>query len=120
MELIGIYTVDDNPGVHLIELMFNDSPVKVDVAAITQEIEGQSRDNWRSPWDERYLDEKGEKIIGDCYDIPKRGDTTRLIFFFHNIDFSRPLLTQEGHVTLTKPTVLPDRLKDKLPYESPD
>lgn len=120
MELIGIYTVDNNKDVHLIELAFDNSPDKVDVGQITQEVKGQPRGNWQSPWDEKYLDDTGEKVIGDYFDIPKAGGKTRLVFFFHDIDFSRPLLTQEGQLTLTKPTSLPDRLKDKLTYERPD
>jgi hypothetical protein len=120
MELIGIYTVDNNPDVHLIEITFDNSPDKVDVGQITQEIQGQPKGNWQSPWDEKYMDDKGEKIIGDYFDIPKDENKTRLVFFFHDIDFSKPLLTQEGQLTLTQPTLLPDRLKDKLTYESPD
>jgi len=120
MELIGIYTVDNNPDVHLVEVMFDDPPDKVDVGQITQEIKGQPQSNWQSPWDEKYLDDKGETIIGDYFDIPKDGDKTRLVFFFHDLDFSRPLLTQQRELALTKPTLLPDRLKDKLIYESPD
>jgi hypothetical protein len=120
MELIGIYTVDNNPDVHLVEVMSDDPPDKVDVGQITQEINGQPQGNWQTPWDEKYLDDKGETIIGDYFDIPKGGDKTRLVFFFHDIDFSKPLLTQEGQLALTKPTLLPDRLKDKLIYESPD
>ena len=120
MELIGIYTVDNSPNVHLVEVTFDSPPDKVDVGQITQEVTGQPRDNWQSPWDEKYLDDKGENIIGDYFDIPKGGEKTRLVFFFHDIDFSRPLLTQQGQLVLKKPILLPDRLKDKLVYESPD
>lgn len=120
MELIGIYKVDNSQDVHLVEITFDKSPDKVDVGQITQEIKGQPQGNWQSPWDEKYLDDKGEKIIGDYFNIPKGGDKTRLLFFFHDIDFSRPLLTQEGALPLTNPTSLPERLKDKLTYERPD
>jgi hypothetical protein len=120
MELIGIYTVENNEDVHLIELTFDIAPDNVDVGQITQEIQGQPQGNWQSPWDEKYLDDNGEKVIGDYFDAPKGGRKTRLVFFFHDIDFSRPLLTQEGQLTLTMPTSLPDRLRDKLTYERPD
>ena len=120
MKLIGVYTFDNNQDVHLIEITFDNSPNKIDVGKITQEIKGQPQSNWQSPWDEKYLDDKGEKIIGDYFDIPNDGNKTRLIFFFHDIDFSRPLLTQEGQLTLTRPTSLPDRLKDKIIYERPN
>ena len=120
MELKGIYNVDDKPDVHLIEIMFDDSPGNVDVGQITQGIEGQPRGNWQSPWDEKYLDDKGEEIIGNYFDLPKEKTKTRLIFFFHDLNFSRPLLTQYGPCILVKPTRLPPRLKDKLIYERPD
>lgn len=120
MELVGIYNVDNNTDVHLIELVFDNSPDEVDVSLITQEIKGHPHDNWQSPWDEKYLDMNGENIIGDFFSIPKDINKTRLVFFFHYIDFSRPLLTQAGHLDLRKPTSLPDRLKGKLHYERPD
>lgn len=102
MELIGVYKVENNSNVHLLELTFDNSPDKVDVGQITQEIKGQPQGNWQSPWDEKYLDDKGEKIIGDYFNIPKDGDKTRLVFFFHDIDFSRPLLTQKGQLSSKK------------------
>jgi hypothetical protein len=107
MELKGIYIVDNNSDVHLIEIQFDDTPGNIDVGQITQELEGQPRGNWQSPWDEKYLDDKGEEIIGDYFDIPKDG-------------FSKPLLTQDGQLNLTKPTSLPTRLRDKVKYERPD
>jgi hypothetical protein len=120
MELLGVYTVDNNPDVHLIELKFSISPDKVEPGKITQQIDGQPKGNWQSPWDEKYLDDKGENIIGDAFDIPRDGNTTRLIFFLHYIDFSRPLLTQGGQLALVAPTMMPNRLKGKLFYERPD
>jgi hypothetical protein len=120
MKLIGVYIVDNNPDVHIVEVSFNDSPANVKIWQITQEIERQSSDSWQSPWDEKYLDEKGEKIIGDYLDIPLTKTTTRIIFFFHFINFSKPLLTQYGELHLSIPTQLPERLKDKLVYEKPD
>lgn len=120
MKLIGVYNVEDNPNVYLIEVASDHSPDIVDVGQITQEVEGQPRDSWQSPWDEKYLDDKGENIIGDYFDVPKGGDKTRLVFFFHNVDLSKPLLTEEGPLVLIPPTALPDRLRDKLVYESPD
>lgn len=120
MELKGIYTVDDNSEAHLIEIVFDRSPDNVDVGQITQELEGQPQGNWQSPWGEKYLDDKGEEIIGDYFDIPTGLATTRLLFFFHDINFSKPLLTQDGPINLPRPTSLPARLRDKIKYERPD
>lgn len=120
MELIGIYSVDDNSDVHLIEVQFNDTPNNIDVGQITQEIKGQSPENWQSPWDEKYLNEQGDEIIGDYTDIPQDRLKTRLLFFFHYLDFTKPLLTQHGKLDLTNPTSLPERLRGKVKYEQPD
>lgn len=120
MKLKGIYIVDNNPDIHIIEISFNDSPGNIDIGKITQEIEGQSSDGWQSPWGEKYLDESGEKIIGNDFYIPLKEVTTRIIFFFHYLNFSKPLLTQYGELRLSEPTQLPDRLKDNLTYEKPD
>lgn len=120
MELIGIYIVEDNSDVHLLEIQFDDKPENIDIGQITQALEGQPRGNWQSPWDEKYLDDEGEKIIGDYFDIPKHKSKTRLLFFFHDLNFSKPLLTQQGELNLTKPTLLPTRLENKVKYENPD
>jgi len=120
MILNGIYTVDNNPEVHLIELTFDNPPEEIDIGLITQELKGEESDNWQTPWDEKYLDENGEKVIGDFAEIPQGQKKTRLVFFFHFIDFSKPLLTQSGQLTLIKPITLPLRLKDLINYEKPD
>lgn len=83
MELKGVYNVAGHKDVHLIELVFEDTPENVDVGKITQEILGHPHENWQTPWDEKYLDENGEKVIGDCFNIPKHDAGTRLIFYFH-------------------------------------
>lgn len=120
MELKGVYTVDGNPNVHLVEIVFDDAPGNIDVGQITQETEGQPAANWQTPWDEKYLDEKGERIIANYFDIPIEETKTRLLFFFHDLNFLKPLLTQNGQLHLTKPASLPARLLDKITYESPD
>lgn len=120
IELIGIYIITETPDAHLVELIFDCPPDKVEIEQITQEIEGEPKDNWQSPWNGKYLDDKGERIIGDGFSIPERETKTRLIFFFHYLDISRPLLTQEGELKLISPNPLPDRLKGKLVYELPD
>ncbi len=108
MELKGIYNVDNNSDVHLIEILFGDTPSNIDVGQITQELEGQPRENWQSPWDEKYLDDNGEEIIGDYFDIPEEGSKTRLLFFFHDLNFSKPLLTHDGRLNLTEPMSCPE------------
>jgi hypothetical protein len=93
MTVIGVYKVDNESDVNLIEMVINDNPTNVDIVEITQEIDGAHRMEWQSPWDEKYLNENGDKIIGDYLDIPSDGNLTRLVFFFHYLDFEKPLLT---------------------------
>ena len=120
MTLNGIYGVEDFEDVFLIELTINESPADVNVEEITQEITGVDRLDWQSPWDEKYLDEKGEGIIGDLSNRPPASELTRIIFFFHNLDFDKPLQTQYGQLKLTQPLEMPLRLKTLIKYESPD
>ena len=120
MSLNGVYNVDESPDVHLIELTFDHSPEEIDIGQITQEVKGKSKDDWQSPWDEQYLDEKGEKVIGNDFEIPQEQTRTRLLFFFHFLDFGKPLLTQFGQVSLTPPSTLPLRLRNLIRYKKPD
>ncbi len=120
MMLNGIYTVDENPEVHVIELTFDHPPDEIDVGQITQEILGRDKSNWQSPWDEKYLDENGEKVIGDYCEVPQDQAKTRLVFYFHFVDFDKPLMTQHGQVSLTMPTSLPSRLIGLIQYDKPD
>jgi hypothetical protein len=120
MILNGIYSLENLPDVHLIELSIDQSPEKVDVGAITQELEETSSGSLQSPWDEKYLDADGTKVIGDWADIPKGQSHTRLLFFFHFLNLQKPLMTQFGPLTLTTPTPIPDRLNGLVHYESPD
>lgn len=119
MELIGVYIVDNHPDVHLIELQFDEAPDHIDVGQITQELEGQPTQNWQCPWDEKYLNESGEEIIGDYFDLPKDESKTRLLLFFHYLILSKPIRTQYGQLNLVTPYSLPDRLRDKVKYERP-
>jgi hypothetical protein len=120
MLLHGVYEVNGAQNVHLIEITIDHPPEKVDVGKITQEIQGEDKESWQSPWDEKYLNEEGDEVIGEFFDVPKGTDTTRLAFFFHHLNLNTPLLTPYGQLDLPKPTKMPDRLVDIIEYESPD
>ena len=120
MQLIGVYEVENYDNVYLVELTLNEPPEKLDVGQITQEINGMDKSEWQSPWDEKYLDPTGENVIGEFFDVPKGQKTTRITFFFHELNLQLPLLTQYGPVSLTAPVTMPDRLKEIIIYESPD
>ena len=120
VDLIGIYTVDGVENVHLIELGIATNHKNIDIREFTQEQNGVDRLDWQSPWDEKFLDDSGIKIIGDWMNSPtNNSDYTRLAFFLHFVDFEKPLSTQFGEVTLKTEEEMPKRLSDIIQYEEP-
>lgn len=117
MEIIGIYNVKESSDVFLVEMRFSVRPEDVDVSGITQEMKNTTRDNWQAAYSEKYLDNSGEKIIGDDYSLPKNQENTRLVFFFHYLDFNTKLLTPFGEIAPTPPLEMPQRLADIIKYE---
>lgn len=102
--IIGVHWVETDEPVHIIELLIEGDTEDFDVGAVTQEVAGQSKSNWQAPYDERVLEESDRKI--------------RYAFFFHYLDFKKPLITPAGSLSLPKPTSKPAELKD-IEYESP-
>ncbi len=60
--------------------------------------------NWQAPYEEQVLSEADGR--------------TRVVFFLHYLDLTKPLLTPAGALTLPAPKKMPPRLKDIL-YEAP-
>ena len=120
MRLEGIYRLENHDQVYIIELFFNESPDQVDLGQITQESIEIDRMSWQAPYDEIYLNEAGDKMIGDSLNIPENCNYTRILFFFHYLDFKKPLLTHIGNLDLTNPISIPDRLKNLIIYNKPD
>jgi hypothetical protein len=102
MKIIGVHPVDAPEPCHIIEVELTAPDQEYDWGTITQEIEGQPRDNWQAPWDEQQLGNLG----GRC------------VFFFHYLDHSKPLITPDGPKELPLTTSLPDHLKE-IKYEEP-
>src|SRR5262245_42182991 len=96
--IIGVHPVEADEPVHLIELFVEGDPNTLDIGEVTQEVAGQPNSNWQAPYDERVLEELEGKI--------------RYAFFFHNLDFKKPLLTPAGSVSVPKATKLPAHLHD--------
>lgn len=123
IDVIGVYHVEADVPVHLIEILAKNSNGIFDLAEITQEIPDQSRRNWQAPWDEKILDHAGEKIIADYFSAREKPElwigNIRMAFFFHYLDFSRPLLTPFGPITLSNECPKPNRLSE-IEYESPN
>ena len=125
VEVVGVYSVPDNPDVSLIELTVDAPPSTVDVGGFTQQDPNEERANWQVPYDERYLNTEGTGEIGERWaswstqpDV-EEPSTTRLVFFFHFLDSQRPLLTPNGEISLPSIQAMPERLSF-VEYETPD
>jgi len=103
-KIIGVHPIPADEPVHLIEFLVEGDGKDFDIGEVTQEDKAQPKSNWQVPYDERLLDETD--------------GTARWAFFFHYLDFSKPLLTPFGSVPLPKPTQAPAHLQG-IEYESP-
>jgi hypothetical protein len=117
IEVVGIYPVESEQPVHLVELIVHNCNGSIDMLGITQEAPRQPRDDWQVPYEERILDESGSTILA----VPSGGSPeiwegdVRLAFFFHYLDLSQPLQTPFGALSLPKLTPMPERLMT-MPY----
>ena len=62
----------------------------------------------------------GNKVIGDFSNIPKELSCFRIAFFFHFLDFSKPLLINNNTVDLLNESEIPERLNGMITYEPYD
>lgn len=121
LNIIGVYDIEGHEDVHLIELLINEKPSLIDIGQFTQENHSQPKDNWQVAYDEYYLNFAGDKVIGDCIDLPINDDVpTRLTFFLYFINFDLPLITQFGKIELLSATKLPKRLESIIDFENAD
>ncbi len=67
IEVIGVYPVRADEPCHLVELWVRELKGELPVADFTQEVEGQPRDNWQVPYDERVLNEAGTAQVGEQF-----------------------------------------------------
>lgn len=117
IEIVGVYPFDATEPCHLIECWLRDATEDFDFGEITQEIPGQSEDNWQVPWNEYRLNADG--TAGELLESSERlnGDV-RVAFFFHYLEPDRPLRTPVGDLPLPTPTECPERL-GFIEYEPP-
>jgi len=123
VEIIGVYPVVAEEPIHIIEILVKNSKGIFDLSEFTQDIHAQSKESWQVPWDEKLLDIDGRKVVADDLLLSKKhqlwiGDI-RIIFFFHYLDFSKPLMTPFGFVNIPEEKPRPERLS-QINYESPD
>jgi hypothetical protein len=94
--IVGVHPVEADEPVHLIEIALAGSVGNFSFGAVTQESPGQPESNWQVAYDEQELSQSGNE--------------SRYVFFFHYLDFTRPLLTSMGPVPIPKPTPRPEHL----------
>ncbi len=102
--IVGVHPVEAEEPVHLIELLVEGDVDAFDIGSVTQEVAGQPKMNWQAPYDERVLEESESKV--------------RYAFFFHHLDFKKPLLIGSDSLLVPAPKKLPAHLQD-IEYESP-
>ena len=102
--VLGVHPVKTLEPCHLIEVEIEGIEEGIDFGEITQEAIGEPRDNWPVPYDERILE--------------KKPGSFRYAFFFHHLNFNRPLLTPMGPAPLPGTTPIPAHLQD-IRYEAP-
>jgi hypothetical protein len=89
---------------HLLEIELKAPSDEFDFGLVTQEMPDQPKANWQVAYDEQHV---GDNDAG-----------SRWAFFFHYLDFKRPLLTPVGQITLPEPTPVPPYLK-AIEYHEP-
>lgn len=97
IRIIGVHPIPANEPCHLLEIELIAPSDEFDFELVTQEIPDQSKAYWQVAYD-------GQEV-GD------KQDGCRWAFFFHYLDFGRPLLTPFGPITLPEPTPVPPHLK---------
>src|SRR5437868_9865811 len=87
--IVGVYPVEADEPVHLIELLVEGDLEDFDMDKVTQEVAGQPMRNWQAPYNERLLEESEGKA--------------RHAFFFHFLDLNNPLLTSAARCRCRNP-----------------
>ena len=105
IRILGVHPVEAAEPCHLIEITVKDPGGIFDWIEVTQENPDQPRGNWQAAYDEQLLEE--------------REGQSRYAFFFHYLDFSRPLLTSFGEIELPAATAMPPHLMG-VEYYPPD
>src|SRR5690554_5558020 len=96
-EIVGVYPIDAAEPCHLIEVKLRDDNGELDWGAVTQEVKGELRENWQVAYDEQLItDEDG---------------SLSYVFYFHYLDFSKPLVTPYGSFSIPDASTLPPWLQ---------
>lgn len=119
VEIIGVYPIEAPEPCHLVEVLIRELDGEIKMEQFSQDVLGQPSSNWQVPYDERILNESGTDQVGDRFPSKIAAkDDLRLVFFFHYLDFSKPLLSPGGSIRLPGPSNRPERL-GFVEYEVP-
>jgi len=120
VEVIGVHPVRGVPSCFLIEAVIEGPSDVPDFGQFTQPMADRPRSEWQVAYDERLLDDMGERVVSDVF--LRRPATwpeqARVAFYFHSLDVQRPLVIPYGGVTLPPPGDAQERLAF-LRYEAP-
>ncbi len=123
IEIIGVYPIEDQEYVHLVELIIKDNTTSVNIVGFTQEIPGLPKSDWQAPFSEKILTEDGTVLIADsdkeAIDNKLWSGNIRFVFFLF-LDSNIPLSTPFGKLQLPKSSALPERLQNIIVFESPE
>ena len=98
----------------LIELSIDPLMREFNQEDFTQALDDMPRDEWQIAYMEVFLSDDGTRAQG-----ARLGVKNRLMFFFHYLDISMPIMTPLEEVALPKPTPLPSRLRPLIKYIEP-
>ncbi len=108
IKIIGVHPIETDEPCHLIEVEIQRFGSDFNIGLITQEILGQPQDNWQVPYDEHFLNSDGTLDLNkDNPDEVPKDERLRVAFFFHYLDFSKPMKTSTGDLTLPEPVEKP-------------
>ena len=105
IQIVGVYPVDTDEPVHLVEVLVTDDFDNVDWPSFTQTPPDLVRDV------DEDSDPDNEAVPHGEQPVEKLADgRTRVVFFYHDLDVSRPLSSECGDLQLPSPTARPARL----------
>lgn len=105
VELLGVHPIVSEQPAHLVHLIMTHEFDEVDWCLFTQVNPELDRSSWQVAYDEHLLER-----------LPD--GRSRVVFFFHYLDFARPFLTPAGPLPRPAATPLPADLAH-IEYEEP-
>jgi hypothetical protein len=123
MKLIGVYPIEDQKSVYLVELLIENNHKVINIGNFTQEIPGLSQSDWQVPFHEKLLNEEGTKIMVDTLNEKITDElwegNIRLAFFMY-LNPKIPLTTPFGKYAIANIVKIPERLSSIIKFESPE